>query len=293
MFSRCLIIGLFILIRVSTLNASGLNSLSQEAILAVNDFRFHHADSLIQTLEKTFPDHYLPHLTRANYYWWKIITENPASDHQQRYLNSLSNAENIVRQLVKTRQYNYADVFHFINLYALRARLDLLNGDFTRAMRHLKNSVDYIGLSLGREEFHENFYLTSGLYNYMTEYGSKRYPFLRLYALMYPRGNMDLGLSQLEIAAKSQNLILQTEARYFLMKIFLELEQDHQKALEHAEWLTEKYPGNLIYLYHYQGLLSQSNQDERANVARKLYFERIESNTHLNPVQRQYLKGLL
>ncbi|MBW6478107.1 MAG: hypothetical protein K0B37_01660 [Bacteroidales bacterium] len=290
---RGLIMGLIILIRVSTLNASGLNSLSQEAILAINDFRFLHADSLIQTLEKTFPDHYLPYLTRANYYWWKIISENPGPDQQQLYLNNLNNAENIIRQMVHTREYYYADVFHFINLYALRARLDLLNGEYTKAMRHLKNCVDYIGLSLGREEFHENFYLTSGLYNYMTDYGSKRYPFLRLYALMYPRGNMNLGLSQLETAARSQNLILQTEAHYFLMKIFLELEQDHQKALDHAKWLTEKYPGNLIYLYHYHELLSLNHQDEKANAIRELYFERIQNNIHLSPGQRMYLEDLL
>ena len=196
-----LIIILIILLRVSTINASCINSLSAEAMLALYDFRFHHADSLIQNMEETFPDHFLPHLTRANYYWWKIISENPGSEQQQLYLSSLNNAENIVKQLVRRKQYDYADVFHFINLYALRARLDLINGAYTKALRHMKNSLDFIGLSLGREEIHENFYLTSGLYNYMTEYGSRSYPFLRLYALMYPKGNMRLGISQLETAA--------------------------------------------------------------------------------------------
>jgi len=290
---RSLIIWLFILFRVSLLTASGLTSLSHETMLALYDFRFHHADSLIHIMEETSPDHYLPHLTRANYYWWRIISENPGLDLQQFYISNLNNAENIIRQMVKDKQYDYADVFHFINLYALRARLDLINGEYTKALMHMKNCVDFIGLALGREQIHENFYLTSGLYNYMTEYGSRRYPFFRLYILMYPKGNMKLGISQLETAAKSQDLVLQTEARYFLMKIFLELEQDHQKALEHAGWLATKYPGNLIYLYHYHELLSVNNQEAKANAIRKLYFERIKSNTHLSSVQRQYLEGLL
>ena len=288
-----LIIILLVLIRMSTANASGLHTISEKAMTALYDFRFHHADSLIQNIEKAFPDHYLPHLTRANYYWWKIISENPGSDHQKLYLTSLANAERIVKQLVKNKQYDYADVFHFINLYALKARLDLINGEYTKALRHMKNCVDYIGLSLGREELHENFYLTSGLYNYMTEYGSRRYPFLRLYALMYPKGNMKLGINQLEIAARSLDPVLQTEARYFLMKIFLELEQDHQKALEYAGWLTEKYPANLIYLYHYYELLSLNNLDKKANAIRKSFFEQIQNNNQLSSGQRQYFRNLL
>jgi len=292
-FYHYLIIILFGLIRMSTANASGLHAISEKAMTALYDFRFHHADSLIQNMEENFPDHYLPHLTRANYYWWKIVSENPGSEHRQLYLTSLANAEKIVKQLVKNKQYDYADVFHFINLYALRARLDLINGEYIKALRHMKNCVDYIGLSLGREKIHENFHLTSGLYNYMTEFGSTRYPLLRLYALMYPRGNIKLGISQLETAAKSPDLVLQTEARYFLMKIFLELEQDHQKALEYAGWLTAKYPGNLIYLYHYHELLSLNHQDEKANAIRELYFERIQNNIHLSPSQRMYLKDLL
>lgn len=287
------IIIFFILIRMSTLNASVLNTLSHDAMMALYDFRFHHADSLIQNMEEAFPDHYLPHLTRANYYWWKIITDNPDPGQQQLYLASLTNAENITRQLVNEKQYDYADVFHFINLYALRARLDLVNGEYMKALRHMKNCVDYIRLSLGKEENNENFYLTSGLYNFMTEYGSRRYPILFLYTFMYPRGNMSLGISQLKTATSSNNRVLQTEARYFLMKIFLELEQDHQKALEHAVWLTGKYPGNLIYLYHYYEILSLNNLEINAKEVRKNFFEEIQSNYQLSSRQRQYLRNLL
>ena len=292
-FYHYLIIILFGLIRMSTANASGLHAISEKAMTALYDFRFHHADSLIQNIEKAFPYHYLPHLTRANYYWWKIISENPGSDQQQLYLNSLNNAEYTVRQIFMAREYDYADVFHFINLYALKARLDLLNGSYAKALRHMKNCVDFIGLSRGREELHDDFYLTSGLYNYLTEYGSAKYPFLRLYTLMYPKGNMRLGISQLETAARSQDPVIQTEAHYFLMKIFLELEQDYQKALEYAGWLATKYPGNLIYLYHYHELLSLNNLDEKANAIRILYFKRIHSNIHLSPGQQNYLEGLL
>jgi len=288
-----LIFILFILIRMSTLNASVLNTLSHDAMLALYDFRFHHADSLIQNMEENFPDHYLPHLTRANYYWWKIITDNPDPDQQQLYLASLTNAEKITRQLVNEKQYDFADVFHFINLYALRARLDIVNGEYMKALRQMKNCIDYIKLSLGKEENNENFYLTSGLYNFMTEYGSRRYPILFLYTVMYPRGNMNLGISQLKTATSSNNKVLQTEARYFLMKIFLELEQDHQKALEHADWLTEKYPGNLIYLYHYYEILSLNNLEINAKEVRKNYFEEVQSNYQLSSRQRQYLRNLL
>ena len=273
--------------------AESLDGDAKTALTAIYDFRFHDADSLLNHMETNYQESYLPHLVRASFYWWLIISEDDGSLNKERYIATLSKAEDIINRVVQNNSHNYRDIFHFINLYALKARLDLLNGNYLKALRHMKNCVDFVSISLGREEAYPGFNLTSGLYNYLSDYGAKQYPFLVFYSLMYPRGNMLKGLEQLKVATQNDDQVIRTEAHYFLMKIYLDLEKNHEEALYHASYLTEKHPENLIFLYHYYQLLQLQGKAEMANEVKSDYKYQLKYNTHLSIRQKQYLIGLL
>jgi hypothetical protein len=157
----------------------------------------------------------------------------------------------------------------------------------------MKNCVDFIDISLGKEKAYPDFNLTSGLYNYLSDYGTRKYPFLVFYSLMYPRGNMLKGLEQLKVATQNDDEVIRTEAHYFLMKIYIELEKNYEEALYHASYLTEKHPGNLIFLYHYYQLLQLQGKAEMASEVKSDYKYQLKFNTHLSSRQKQYLIGLL
>jgi len=277
----------------SPLQANSVKSDANQAMIALYNFQFQVSDSIIRRMEENFSEHYMPHLMRAQYYWWQIISNDLDLLQQGNYRASLVKAESLAKEKVKTKNYNYNDVFQFINLYALKARIELLNSEYLRALRHMRNSVEFLELSLGKENIHPDFHLTSGLYNYMAEYGSRRYPFLMVYALFYPRGDMQKGLEQLKLAAYSSNIVIKSEAHYFLMKILLELEQDFTQALHHAAWLVSEYPDNLIYLYHYHEILLLLKKNERAIEIRKDFFEILNNNKQLSLSQRKYFGRLL
>jgi tetratricopeptide (TPR) repeat protein len=263
------------------------------ALIAIYDFRFHDADSLLNHMETNYRGSYLPHLVRAGFYWWLIISEDDSSVNKERYIASLSKAEISINTVFQNNSYYYKDIFHLINLYALKARLDLLNGNYLKALRHMKNCVDFIDISLGKEKAYPDFNLTSGLYNYLSDYGTRKYPFLVFYSLMYPRGNMLKGLEQLKVATQNDDEVIRTEAHYFLMKIYIELEKNYEEALYHASYLTEKHPGNLIFLYHYYQLLQLQGNAEMASEVKSDYKYQLKFNTHLSSRQKQYLIGLL
>jgi hypothetical protein len=263
------------------------------ALIAIYDFRFHDADSLLNHMETNYRGSYLPHLVRAGFYWWLIISEDDSSVNKERYIASLSKAEISINTVFQNNSYYYKDIFHLINLYALKARLDLLNGNYLKALRHMKNCVDFIDISLGKEKAYPDFNLTSGLYNYLSDYGTRKYPFLVFYSLMYPRGNMLKGLEQLKVATQNDDEVIRTEAHYFLMKIYIELEKNYEEALYHASYLTEKHPGNLIFLYHYYQLLQLQGKAEMASEVKSDYKYQLKFNTHLSSRQKQYLIGLL
>lgn len=262
-----------------------------EAIQALYHFRFQDADSIIGILESEFPENYLTPLTRSNYYWWKIISNGHNPQVKENYHSSLLLAERFLPLDNKTL--SPEEKFHTINLYAFRARLDLMEKEYLRATRHLTKSVGFIRNTLKNDMDFMPFNLTSGLYNYMAAYGEQRYPFFRLYSLVYPRGDKERGLEQLRKAARGDDELVKTEANYFLMKIFLELENDLPAALQHAQWLAESYPCNLVFLFHYYEILLQMNHNSEAGRIKTDYIRKLESNIQLTSSQKEHLRSLL
>ncbi len=221
----------------------------EQTMLALYEFDFFRADSLSDQMLKNYPDHYLSHFTRAQYLWWLIITQNSNSKLQVEFSSSLENSLRAIEAYMQAGQQHIYNFF-FINIYAMLARLNLKNREYLRTILSLKNCINQVGISLGNEILFPPYNLTSGMYNYLSEYSAIRYPFLGLYTLLYPKGNMELGLKQLKIAAANENLIWKTEASYLLLKIFLELEKEPARALIYGRYLVEKFPNNLIFQWH-------------------------------------------
>lgn len=292
----CFLVCVLLLGSVAARGGNSLDPMQHQAALVMKDlyhFRFEDADKKIQEMKLTAGTHYLPHLMRSHYYWWRLISQEMDDQSSRNYLESLSLAQQASQVLLRQGQPSFTDVFHLINLYALKARLDVLNGEYVRAIRHMKQCADFLKVSLGQEAVFPDFNLTSGLYNYMTAYGSRRYPFLLVYALMYPKGDMAKGKQQLQIAARSIDPVIKTEAHYFLMKILQEIEQDYAGALTYSSWLTQQYPGNLIFLYHHITLLQKVDDTRQLHTLRNHFLRELQYNDQLTARQRLYLQSLL
>lgn len=266
-----------------------------DAMQSLYHFHFAEADQIISKMEQQFPDHFLPFVVRSQYYWWKIITHHHVEDLQIRYIASLDRSRQLINISLKaeTVENDWEKIFYKTNIYASMARLDLMNGDHFKSLRHMRQAVDYLSLSLELTDSFQPFLLTGGLYNYIAGYGERRYPFFRVYSLRYPRGNTERGIKQLTLAAESRNELIDTEARYFLMKIFLELENDYNAALVHSTWLTERYPMNLIFLYHHYQIANKLNYTSLASTIEIDYLRAIEENPQLTQQQRKHFRDLI
>ncbi len=265
--------------------------IANKAIQALQKFDFQKADSLCNAMEQVSSG-YLTYLTRANYLWWQIVTQAPDEELEQRYLASLDKAYEAI-QIKINSEYNHEDLFYFINIFALKARLNVKNKEYIRAIRHLRNSIGYIEESFGKEPQNPNLYLTSGLYNYVADFGAVKYPFLRFYTILYPKGDMQKGLLQLIRASEYNDMVVQTEAHYFLMKIYLELEPDFENAIVHAKWLVDHYPENLLYWFYFYQVYELKDDWVELYRIRLYYLETLERNQHLSAAQKDFLMDML
>ncbi len=271
--------------------ATDSNSQMQLALKKLYHFRFLDADSIISKLEKQDADDYIPAMARASYHWWSMVSHQENNITRLDYLDNLLHAEHLINASSQD-QLTDEQLFFLIHVHAYRLRLELMQGEYFRAYRNLNQSMRHIGASLGREDSYPSFLLTSGLYNYMTDYIRTNYPLFRFYLLLHPRGSRSLGLEQLKLASLHQDILIKTEATYFLMRIYLDLEEDPAKALEYAERLTEQYPENLIYLYYHHQIASKLLLTGQASVLKHLYYEALKNNPQLTPEQQTYLNGL-
>jgi hypothetical protein len=93
------------------------------------------------------------------------------------------------------------------------------------------------------------FYFT-GTYNYYREAFPKAYPVYRSLAFLFPHGNLEAGLKQLQSCARS-SIVLRAEASYLLVWIYLSFENKLSESTIYSKSLYETYPENPLYLEMY------------------------------------------
>lgn len=260
----------------------------ENVLMALYRFDFLQADALQTEMETLHPGHYLTELARTNLYWWRIISDPDPGALELPYRESVSRALSMARKQTNPADSD-SDLFHLIAIYAFQARLDLKNRAYVSAMRNSRNALTYIEMSKDRTSGYGGFLITAGLYNYMTVKAARQYPFLRIYGLFYPEGNRELGLAQLRMASRSDNLVWRTEANYFLMRIFYDMEEEPARALESAAWLTSEYPSNLIFqYYHLLALLGTTNNADQIATKRQEIQQMAKNNASLSESQKEY-----
>lgn len=271
---------------------ASLPGMLEETFMAIYAFKLAVADSISKQIVVMSPDHYLAHFARANYYWWMMISGASADAYEKHYKTSISQSLAFAGNHLATHD-DPADLFYLITMYAMNARLDVKNGAYIRALRHGRGAINHVEQSQGLESIYQGFYLTSGLYHYITVKAGQRYPFLKIYSLFYPEGNLELGLSQLHQATRSDYVIWQTEAHYFLMRIYLEMENEPRLAQTHATWLTSRYPSNLIFQYYHLEVLNALGDLPAVQKKKADIRQEAARNHYISAAQRDYFLLLI
>ena len=135
-----------------------------------------------------------------------------------------------------------------------------------------------------------DLYYFTGVYKYYREAYPKIYPIYKSFALLFPPGNMETGLKELQKAALN-SVVLRAESYSMLTWIYLGFENRYPESLYYCKTLYEKYPGNELFLITYiRNLLLMKNYSE----AEKLLSSSIstEGNKFFQ-AQLIILKGIL
>jgi hypothetical protein len=149
--------------------------------------------------------------------------------------------------------------------------------------KYLRRSFDYTSVC-------SDLYYFTGVYNYYRDAYPRAYPVYKPLALLFPAGDMQTGINQLNMAAVN-SVVLRAESSFLLTYIYINFENDYAGALIYSRFLYEHYPENSHFLTEYlKTLLLLKRYDDTEKIIDNLPAE--TGNKYFQ-AQLFILKGIL
>jgi hypothetical protein len=243
--------GLLLFLSSAPVNAQLLKdtaalNLVKEDIDYIYNLQFNNAREVYKEIVMSYPGHPIVFLLRGIMTYW----ENYPMLHNSPFHVSF---EEDMRECIKLAEMNdspdhraeylLADLCARGMLLTFYADNDLIM-EVTPLMigtyKHLRQAFDYTSAST-------DLYYFTGIYKYYREAYPKIYPVYKSLAFLFPHGNMEMGLKELQKAA-SQSVVLRAESCYLLTWIYLNFENKLAESLLYCRTLYENYPQNALYL---------------------------------------------
>jgi hypothetical protein len=286
--------GLLLIFSTSSLEAQLLNDtaslrLIKKDIDCIYNLQFRDARELYAKIITAYPEHPVVYLLRGMITYWEnypLLNTSPAKASFEKDLRQC------IRIAEKNSNQEHEAEYLLANLCA-RGFLLLFYSDndlvmqviplATSTYKYLMRSFDFTLVCSDLDYF-------TGVYNYYREAYPKAYPAYKSLTFVFPPGNMQSGINQLNFAAIN-SVVLRAESAYLLTYIYVNFENDYIQALKYSRSLHELYPENLQFLTSYiKNLLLLKRYDEADNL---IEFLPLVSSNEYFLAQLFIFKGIL
>jgi hypothetical protein len=251
----------------------------RRGIRYIYNWQFEQAERVSDTIAVLYPGHPVNNLYRGMMIYWMNYPLIPSSSVRNDFEEEMNlcielSDSNMIPDSGYEAEYLLADLcakgllllFYADNNLSWQA-IPVVR----KAYRPLMRSFDFT------DECTDLLYF-SGLYNYYREAYPKVHPVYKAVAFLFPSGDMEKGLRELEKCA-GESMAMRAEALNILSWIRMYFENDYLKSYPLCESLTTKYPNNVFYRIMYiKNLLLLKKYDEAEYLINGFY------NYNMNPL---------
>lgn len=214
-----------------------------EAVNSLYNFDFQTAEKGFLVMRYTYPDHPLPYFLMGLSQWWKIAPDTEDQRYDRIFHQYMEETIEKAEDLYEADPNNKEAAFFLAAAYGFEGRLYSERKSWTKAAFAGKNALKYLELSRGEEELNAELLLGDALFNYFSVWIPNNYPLLRPVMVLFPKGDKDLGIKQLEEVSDNA-FYARVEAQYFLFRLYASEERKPYEALRITSYLHTKYPNN-------------------------------------------------
>lgn len=251
------------------LSNPGVQIEATEAINKLYNFKFAEADAEFRWLRYRYPYHPMPYFLMGLAEWWKIVPNTEDTRYDDRCLALMDTCITLAEKLYDARENKIEPSFFLAAAYAFKGRIHSERKHWSRATFAGKNALKYMEKCEGKSELSPELLFGDGLFNYFAQWIPDNYPLLKPILWLFPKGNKQLGIQQLEKVGNNA-FYTRTEARYFLLQIY-SYENQYAKAYDLAKYSWEAYPDNPYFeRYYLRSAFVRGNTAEAEKAARSI-----------------------
>jgi len=241
------------------------------AVQNMYNFKYDKAEKQFRSLRRRYPQHPMPYFLMGLTTWWKIVPTNvQTTQYDKVFFAYMDSAITAGEKLYEADHKNYEACFFLSAAYGFDARLNAERKNWRKATVSSKRALDYLQISQEANGLSPEFLFGQALFNYYAVWISENYPLLRPVLLFFPKGNRALGLQQLRSVADN-GFYTGTEAKFFLMRILYNEENNPTAALPIARYLATNYPDNAYFQRFYAlACFNQGEFKESERVCREI-----------------------
>jgi tetratricopeptide (TPR) repeat protein len=276
-------------VKAQILRDTTMYGLIKRGIDYIYNTQFDEANEIYLKIKHAYPDHPVLFLFRGLLTYWENYPLLPSSPVRQSFENDMHTSIKLCeKRICKNDEAEY-----LMANFGARGMLLLFYADNGISMEVIslapstyqcvRRSFDFVGS-------YPDLYFITGLYKYYREAYPEAHPIYKSIAFLFPKGNCEEGLKELQLATKHA-IFLKAEAYSFLTGIYISFENNFYQAMNYSKALHELYPRNVQYLAVYiKNLLLTKHYDEAEKIINTA------RDTHQNKyfqAQLSILQGIL
>ncbi len=212
----------------------------------VYKLEFDSANSIFQGFINSDPNDPTGYFFQAMTEWWRIYLNKDDRSNDDNYLAKVDRCIKVCEERIDENENNDWATFLLGGVIGYRGFMNVMRDNWLKAIDDGKQGLNLIQKSHDMNPSNKDALLGLGIYNYAVDYVVERYPFLKAVLFFFPKGNKELGLTQLkDVAANGK--YSKIEAAVTLAYIHLSYEKNYYEAMNYAVKLAGQYPDNPVF----------------------------------------------
>jgi tetratricopeptide (TPR) repeat protein len=239
-----LILALF-LVNSAPLLSQSRDELISKGIDQVYRMQFDSAGGIFQLIINQNPKDPTGYFFQSMKEWWKIYINKDDESNDENYRSIVDVCINVCDQRLDDNEEDDWALLLKGGVIGYRGFLNSIRERWLQAVDDGREGLGLIQRSYELNPNNKDAIFGIGLYNYAADYVTDKYPFLKTLLFFFPKGNKELGLSQLRDCAENARFS-RTEANFVLCYVNLAYEKNYYEAEKYAGKIFKLYPENPV-----------------------------------------------
>lgn len=229
------------------LNAQTRDEQMSKGIDYIYHIKFDSANAIFNSLVSKNPGDPTGYFMLAMCEWWKIYINKENESNDENYLNKVDKCIEVCDKSIDANKNDDWAIFLKGGVIGYRGFLNSIRDNWLKAADDGKEGLSLIQRSYEINPNNKDAVFGIGLYNYAADYVTEKYPFLKALLFFFPKGNKELGLSQIRDCAENAKFS-KTEANFVLCYVNLNYEKNYSESERYADKISKMYPENPVAL---------------------------------------------